>query len=320
MSYSFFVGIKGADKDIEALRVLLDQAVEGECSNEVINDFFKEIGIDTNPLAKGEKEFSLSEEDSINKVEIDNPYPFFSALSEAWPALDFFCIAYANTDDGNGVEYSVYKEGKQLINRNEFFDGDDCGGYVITRVPADACAESAKSLYALWRIIDDYDRWKRLTFGPWSRDDLEDFLSADGNEAIKPAHEAYEKAWNKFVFINDFLLDGGIDCLDRFADSLRFPWQNDIDVLLLMENEGGYEGYSIANIKTVDYSDEDYREDLEELPDLSAFTGLETLNLRGCCNLKELPSYITEKAEAGELKIIGWPANDDGDSEDSLIE
>jgi hypothetical protein len=46
MSYEIFVGVKGDEKDMEALWELFNLAVEGESSSNEINDFFGAIGLD----------------------------------------------------------------------------------------------------------------------------------------------------------------------------------------------------------------------------------------------------------------------------------
>jgi hypothetical protein len=281
MSYEITVGIKGEEKDVDALRQLFNQAVKGDSSSEEIEDFFGEIGLNENPLEKNSREFSIPEGDQDLSEEIDDPYTFFNALARTFPQLGFFCIGYVDTDDGNGVEYAVYKGGKRIAGENNFYYGSECGGYACTHVPADAYAEFVKTEYALWRIED-----------------------GDDKDAIEEAQKAVRKAQGQWQIIYDFLLDGGIDRLETFRNTLRVLYDGDIEALCLLEEEGGYDGYSITNIKTIDFS-EDW--DGDKLPDLSRFTGLKTLNLTGLSEIiTELPPYIIEKVKAGELEVIGF--------------
>ncbi|MDR2193400.1 MAG: hypothetical protein LBP19_02895 [Treponema sp.] len=280
MSYRSTIGVKGADETVEALRQFLDHAVQGEGSGNNAADFFGEIGISINPLKKGEREFSLFEDDYGRPLEIDDPYPFFTALSESFPQLCFFCFSAVNTDNGNGVEYRIYKDGALIEENNEFYDGSECGGYACTRVPAEACYEWVKAKYDHWQLED-----------------------TGGETSIAEAQQAERTARGKWAAIHDFLLDGGVDCLDTDRRILRMPC--DLDMLRLLEEHGGYNGLSITEIETIDFSDRDYREEWDELPDLSDFTGLKRLNLTGT-PLKELPQELAEKAKAGTLEIIGF--------------
>ncbi|MDR2633911.1 MAG: hypothetical protein LBC51_09885 [Treponema sp.] len=284
MSYSIKVGVKGADQDVEALRVLLRQAVQGACPVEEINDFFDEIRIRTkNPLKKGEREFSFSENEDFMESAMEEPYSFCSAMSEAFPELRFFIITYPDSDDGHGVEYRIYRNGKAVEEQNYFYYGGECGGYSCTYVPANACEEWIQAKYRLWRIRDEGD-----------------------TDAIAEAEKAERKAYAEWSYIHDFLLDGGIDALDMDAGILRLQNEADLKVLRLLEAEGGYKGFSITEVETVDMNAEGYCEEWEELPDLTCFTGMKTLILTGCSNIAELPQYIAEKAKAGELEIVGW--------------
>jgi hypothetical protein len=284
MSHSLTVSVKGIDKDIAALEQMLEQAVKGKSSNNAINEFFGEIGITKNPLKRGETEFSLSaEEDSENLVEIDDPYPFYTGLSEAFPQIGFFCYSAVNTDDGNGVEYKIFKNGTLAEEKNNFYYGSDCGGYPCTHIPADACYKWVKAKYSLWRI-----------------EDLNDI------DAISEAKKAEEKARQDWDAIHDFLLDGGIDHLDTDTGILKVRNGDELDILSLLEEEGGYNGFSITQIETIDFSDEDWCEEWKELPDLSGFTGLKTLNLSGCVNISGLPDKLVKNFSDEKLDIIGF--------------
>ncbi|MDR2793518.1 MAG: hypothetical protein LBB61_07620 [Treponema sp.] len=280
MSHSITVGVKGAGADIEALRQLLDNAVNGESSSEKINDFFGEIGISKNPLKKDEAEFSISEEDSENFVEIGNPDSFYRALAKAFPALGFFCFSAVDDDNGNGVEHRVYEGGALAEEQNEFYAGADCGGYSLTHIPADACYKWIEAKYALWRIEDCGDE-----------------------EAIAEARKAVTEAQGKYDDIYNFLIDGGITRLDTDAGVLRPTSRGDVDILYLLEEAGGYMGCSITEIETIDFSDEDYSEGWDELPDLSGFTGLKTLILSGT-RIPKIPEYLAERERAGTLNVI----------------
>jgi len=287
VSYTITVGIKGDEKYIEALDEMLDKAVEGTSSIKEFNDFFSEIGLSENPFGNISSEFSFEEPDLEN--EIDDPYPFFDALAENFPQLSFYCISDENTENGNGVTYNVYKNGSKVDEDHYFYDGTECSTYECTYVPANAIRKWVKASYDLWRIEDGNDK-----------------------DAIAEAQKAKKESREQWAVICDFMFDGGIeDCLETATDTYRSSgwgysqyeaFGSYIHIILLLDNEGGYGGYSITNIETVDFTGEE----LDELPDLSRFTSMKTLILTDNPDLEELPSYIIEKVQSGEVEVIGF--------------
>ena len=294
MSYSITVGIQGKDAQIESLRQMFEEAVIGKCSNKDINSFFKKIGIVRNPLIKGGKDFSVSEDDSKNKVEIDDPEPFFSSISKAFPEMEFFFIGFQNTDEGNGVDYYVYRDNELIESDTNFYYGNNCGGYQLTRIPEEALADFIKAKYALWQIKDSGKK-----------------------KEISEAQEKEEKARNNWQEIHNFLLDGGIDFFKTarrafdFSNMNRGSFDHELKMISLFDDAGGYKGITIADIEKIDFRG---NKKLSTLPDLSGYTGLKKLIIAKT-TVKELPEYLNKRIKDGKLKVFDDSNIKDADNE-----